>query len=73
MTISIDPAGVATVYPSEEVAQVMEDGGLADLITAVTTDADLDTLHAAAEAGNCGPIEGLRWEMGRWRDLLATA
>ncbi|SLJ23373.1 Uncharacterised protein [Mycobacteroides abscessus subsp. abscessus] len=68
MTIHIDSHGTATIQPSEEVADVMEHGGLADLITAATTDAELDLLHTAAEAGNVGPIEGLRLEMTRWRD-----
>lgn len=73
MTISIDTGGTATVYPSEEVANVMEHGGLSDLISGSTTDAELDVLAAAAEAGNVGPIQGLRWEMGRWRDELAAS
>lgn len=70
MTIHIDTQGTATVQPSEEVADVMYNG-LADLISAATNDAELDAYLTAAEAGNGGPLEGLRWEMGRWRDLLA--
>lgn len=68
MTIVIDTHGTATVQPSEEAWLVMVDGGLEDLITAGTSDAELDMLCAAAEAGNVGPIPGLREEMTRWRD-----
>ncbi|CPR93493.1 hypothetical protein PP568_06890 [Mycobacteroides abscessus] len=71
MTIHIDTQGTATIHAVDEVARVMEHGGLAALITATTTDAELDLLHAAAEAGNVGPIVGLRAEMSWWRDLLA--
>ncbi|WP_071288498.1 hypothetical protein [Mycolicibacterium llatzerense] len=70
MTIYIDSRGVAVVQPSDEVWQVMEHGGLADLVTADSTDAELDVLAAAAEAGNVGPIAGLREEMTRWRDEM---
>lgn len=44
------------------------DGGVDELVTASTTDADLDTIVTAAEAGYGKPIPGLRRELELLRE-----
>lgn len=44
------------------------DSGIAELVTAETPDAELDTIVTAAEAGHGGAIPGLRRELELLRD-----
>lgn len=44
------------------------DGGVDELVTAETPDAELDTIVTAAEAGHGGAIPGLRHELELLRD-----
>lgn len=69
MAIFIDTRGVAALHATEDTVLVIEDGGLADLIQATTTDVELDAYHAAAVAGTVGTIAGLREAMTQWRDV----
>ncbi|OBG24086.1 hypothetical protein A5768_22195 [Mycolicibacterium fortuitum] len=57
-------------YIRDDVQQVMHDS-VAGLITAITTNAELDAYSIAAEAGNGGPLFGLREAMGQLRDARA--
>ncbi|MFV8172448.1 hypothetical protein [Mycolicibacterium peregrinum] len=60
-------------YIRDDVQQVMHDSvaGLITAITAITTNAELDAYSIAAEAGNGGPLFGLREAMGQLRDARA--
>ncbi|MBX8687420.1 hypothetical protein GO011_08250 [Mycobacterium sp. 20091114027_K0903767] len=53
--------------------QSVLDGGVAELVTASTTDTELDAIAVAAEAGHGAPIPELREELGRLRDAERTS
>jgi hypothetical protein len=57
-----------TTADNDVLIQSVLDNGVAELINAGTTDAGLDAYVVAAEAGNGGPIPGLREELHRLRD-----
>ncbi|MFV8137459.1 hypothetical protein ACNQR7_07795 [Mycolicibacterium senegalense] len=65
-------AAMATAATAADTALVIRsvlDGGLDEVVTANTTDAELDVLVTAAEAGHGGAIPGLRREL----ELLRAA